>query len=222
MPFALGRPLGKPGDAAFQKEVLLAALKLLERDSGPILEDYPDDAEEDESAAPAACPVSFATAPPPRGEIDFLLRRFKSEVMAMRTWHDLARERKGWTTTDVSGLDMDEIATLLADFAEKGDVEPPVEGQAPADILTRASQELVNYYLEAFSAQPGQATRPDALANRFWGETYAALVIDEVRKNCLRRDEQALQLVGKLLLIPRNQMHRFDDGAMGRNRSASL
>lgn len=29
VPFPLGRPLGKPGDAAFQRRVLLAALGLL-------------------------------------------------------------------------------------------------------------------------------------------------------------------------------------------------
>src|SRR5262249_42168378 len=40
----LGRPLGEPGDAAFQRRVLLAALGLLVRTDGPvILEDFAED-----------------------------------------------------------------------------------------------------------------------------------------------------------------------------------
>jgi hypothetical protein len=44
VPFELGRPFGPPGDAAFQKRVILAALTMLERDHGPvIIEDFPAD-----------------------------------------------------------------------------------------------------------------------------------------------------------------------------------
>src|SRR3984957_19054664 len=40
----LGRPLGEPGDPAFQRRVLMAALRLLERTDGPvILEDFTED-----------------------------------------------------------------------------------------------------------------------------------------------------------------------------------
>ena len=37
VPFPLGRPLGEPGDAGFQRRVLLQALRLLEREGGPVL-----------------------------------------------------------------------------------------------------------------------------------------------------------------------------------------
>ena len=44
VPFELGRPFGPPSDAVFQLRVVLAALKLLERQDGPVLiEDFPDD-----------------------------------------------------------------------------------------------------------------------------------------------------------------------------------
>src|ERR1700710_1291848 len=43
-PFMLGRPLGEPNDAPFQRRVLLQALRLLERTDGPVLlEHFPDD-----------------------------------------------------------------------------------------------------------------------------------------------------------------------------------
>ena len=57
--FPLGRPLGKPGDPAFQRRVILAALGLLERGSGPVLEDYPEDVPELAAEDTPACPVSF-------------------------------------------------------------------------------------------------------------------------------------------------------------------
>jgi hypothetical protein len=44
VPFELGRPFGPPSDAAFQKRVILAALRLLECESGPvIIEDFPEE-----------------------------------------------------------------------------------------------------------------------------------------------------------------------------------
>ena len=46
VPFELGRPFGPPSDPAFQKRVILAALRLLEAEAaaGPVLlADFPDD-----------------------------------------------------------------------------------------------------------------------------------------------------------------------------------
>ena len=41
VPFELGRPFGPPSDPAFQRRVVLAALRLLEREDGPVLiEDF--------------------------------------------------------------------------------------------------------------------------------------------------------------------------------------
>jgi hypothetical protein len=215
--FPLGRPFGKSNDAVFQKEVLLCALLLLERDAGPIVEDFPHDVDQNNEETAAACPVSFAPAPPPQGEEDLLLSRFRDEVLAMRSWYDLAKKKSGRTTTGISGLDAEGIAILFTDFLKNGgDTVVPFEGRTLADALTKASQDMIDYYLEAASAQPGQSTSPGALADWFWGETCAARVIGLVRKNCLQTGDKALCLVGKLLLIPRNQMHRFESSATGR------
>ena len=185
--------------------MLLATLRLLERDSGPILEDFPYDVDEALDEEGAACPVNFATVPPPQGELELLLSRFASEVMAMRTWYELAKEKNRRTTTGISGLDIDEIATLFTDFAKNGEAGPHL-----AESLTRASEDLLGYYLEAAAVQPGQSSNPRVLADWFWGATCAARVIAAVREKCLQLDDKRLQLVGKLLLIPRNQMHRFE------------
>ena len=73
--FPLGRPLGRPGDAAFQRRVLLAALELLGRPAGPVLEVFPD-VITDGADQPLACPV------PPR--LDPALPAAVDEVLALR------------------------------------------------------------------------------------------------------------------------------------------
>lgn len=52
--FPLGRPLGRPGDPAFQHRVLDAAFALLARTDVPVLVDHPE-VIVDESDAPLAC-----------------------------------------------------------------------------------------------------------------------------------------------------------------------
>ena len=66
VPFELGRPLGVPGDRAFQTRVLKAALALFEADSGPVLLDYAEEvprrADSDGVIEGWVCPVRL---PPP-------------------------------------------------------------------------------------------------------------------------------------------------------------
>ena len=83
VPFILGRPFGVPTDAAFQRRVVLAALRLLEKPSGPVLEDFTEEAPAPtgEDAAVFVCPVSFA---PPATEGD-LAAEFQREIAELAT-----------------------------------------------------------------------------------------------------------------------------------------
>ena len=64
--------------------------------------------------------------------------------------------------------------------------------------------------LDGLSAQPGQQTDSTALTEWFWSETHAALVINEVRKSCLQHPKEDIVLTGMVLLIPMDQMYRFN------------
>ena len=59
VPFALGRPLGKAGDTDFQKNVVRAALGMLETATEPTIEDYPVEAPAEAQTNDWVCPVSF-------------------------------------------------------------------------------------------------------------------------------------------------------------------
>ncbi len=207
----MGRPLGVPNDPEFQRDVLVKALQLLERSTGPVLEDYPEDAGELEvEAVPLACPVNFASAPSQSSDLETLLVDFQAEIASMQTWYDIARTARNRSTSGVSGLDNEQIGILFADFLGGEIVDQEVHGQKLADILRMAAEDLRTSYLEAVSAQPGQSTSPNALADWFWGETFAARVINEIRKRCLDMAAKDMRLAGELLLIPRNQIHRFE------------
>lgn len=209
--FPLGRPFGNPQDPKFQRDVIKHALSLLEYSTGPVFEDYPHDAVESKSVqVQIACPVNFAA---PTGELtnqDDLFLKFRNEYSSMQTWHNLACEKRNRSILGVSSLTPDEIGDLFCNFIS-GNIEgTSIDGKQLSDILRMASEDLKTCYFEGLSAQPGKSMDGTVFTNWFWGETHAAILINEVRKTCLQYAENDMVLAGQLLLIPRNQLYRFN------------
>ena len=142
--FPLGRPMGTPGDAPFQRRVILAALDLLNRKSGPVLEDYPEDAPTVEIEDHPACPVSFAR---PSADVSTWDARLRNELLQMKPWYDLSRHRRGRTTVGVAKVPIDELAPRLAKL-----------------------EDLKAYYREALTAQPGTYDFAE-IERTLWDET---------------------------------------------------
>jgi len=210
VPFELGRPLGIPNDADFQNRVILAALKLLEAKEGPVLEDFPEDAPL--SAAdqgPVACPVDFSTPKEALTDMERLLSTFNEEASQMKTWYDLAKEKRGRTTAGSSGLSQEQVMDFIADLIKGEAVDNPLPNILLGSALKMAVEDLKAYYFEAVTNQPGQPTDSQTLSDWFWGQTTAAQVINKVREVCMASDDEKLALAGKMLLIPRQQLHRF-------------
>jgi hypothetical protein len=111
VPFELGRPFGPPGDARFQRRVLLSALRLLERTDGPIIiEDFPDD---DPRAQPDPVwqpPCSPRTAPPSPEAIAAAL---DAEIPGLQPAYDrwLARHRR--SAVGLSGFAMPDCGRYI-------------------------------------------------------------------------------------------------------------
>ena len=208
VPFELGRPFGPPDNPAFQTRVLRAALALLERPDGPVLEDFPDD--EPAGAAsdvPLACPVRFTAD----AVEDELLGAFRAEVGGLSDLYDEAVGRRGRTTADTTGLAPEAVADFIAAFARGGEPDNPVPGVSLGAALKMASEDLKAYYNESMTAQPGANTDPVRLEDWFWGETVAARVLNEVRNHCQGRAGREYRMLGQGLLVPRRQLHRFDE-----------
>ena len=210
VPFELGRPLGAPNDAPFQTRVLLGALELLEAAAGPVLRDFPDDAPHSAlPAGPMACPVYFPRQQQGAGATGELLSAFEDEVSQMNGWYDLSRQRGGRTTAGISGLDLDRIGSFLSGFLRGEREANPVAEVSTAAALRMAAEDLKACYFEAVAAQPGQTADSAELAEWFWGQTVAARVINAIREICLELPGEDYRLLGKLLLVPRTQLHRF-------------
>lgn len=190
------------------------ALALLEYPEGPVLADYPIDCDEyEDTAAPLTCPVNFQNRPQAESSTDTIINQLRAELSTMQTWYDLAHEIPEQATTGASGLVPPEIVDFFDDFINNRiDSEEMVNQKIP-DLLRLAAEDLKAFYFKAVSAQPGQSTDVAVLANWFWGDTYAAACINEVRTQCLTRETNDFQLAGKLLLVPRSQMHRFDQSS---------
>ena len=199
MPFILGRPFGVPGDSAFQRRVLTTVLRLLDAPSGPVLEDYDQEAPAPraEDIEGVACPVSFDVATNPEDPGAQLAR----EIEELAPWHDLAVKRRGRTTTGVSGLDVDELARLIACYLN-GSAAHKFQAMTAGETLKIVCDDLRAYYYEAAAAKPGN---PDASAilQWFWHDTAAGRAFLALQKVCNASDDASLKVLGGNSLVPR-------------------
>ena len=205
VPFELGRPLGVPGDAAFQTRVVRTALNLLEASSGPVLVDYHEDVPED-TEAPAAlvCPINFATPEVEMNATEKLRALLYQEIAMFRSWYDLAVLTRGRTTVGVSGLIPEEVGDFIGGFLEDTMPSAPRPNVPLAELFKFAVEDLKAYYCEAMTAQPGQTTvSSTALADWFWRETTAGRVLFAVQQTCLTSDRPELRQIAERALIPR-------------------
>ena len=201
VPFMLGRPYGVPNDAAFQRKVILSALRLLEREDGPVLEDFPEDAPyEDLGDVPEApnCPVSF---PRMRSE-GSLGERLLDEIAQLQAWHEVARRHHGRTTLGVTGLSPRELGGFLDSWLT-GTPKPPFrEGLAPAGALKLAADELKTFYYEAKAVQPGKHL-PAEVQRWFWLETAAGETFVALRDLAALSADPAMKGIATFSLMPR-------------------
>lgn len=199
VPFMLGRPFGAPDDAAFQRRVLVAVLRLLEAPAGPVLDDYPEDAPQPEGgeAEAFACPVSFSRA----SSEDGLAGALQREVRALAPWYELARSKRGRSTAALSQLAPEAAAKFIADFIEDPAIPAYRSELTPVLALRLVYQDLKAYYLEAVAAQPGARAALEA-QHWFWHDTVAGQVLFKLRDVCLASKDESVKRFGARSLVP--------------------
>jgi hypothetical protein len=179
VPFPFGHALGRPGDAALQHRVLRATLDLLAAPAGPVLRDFPDDAEPgDQPPAPRQ-----ASAIPPAAQIpdDVAL-----ETTQMRRYHEQWIERSGGRTTfGLAGIPATRfrgVVRFLERFAagEEAELEArPRDVPLPA-FIRWCADDLKALYQEGYMAMKAGAGGDD-VARWFWAETAAGALLRRVR-----------------------------------------
>jgi len=179
VPFPFGYALGRPDDPALQHRVLRAALDLLAEPVGPVLRDFPDDAEPgDQPPAPAqASGITPAATVPDDPAL---------ETAQMRQYHEQWLARSGGRTTfGLSGVPATRfrgVVRFLQAFAagEDADMEErPAEVPLPSFIRYCADDWKALYFEGRLAMKPG-ATGDD-ITRWFWAETAAGQLLRRVR-----------------------------------------
>ena len=136
--FPLGRPLGKPGDAAFQRDVLMRALALLDAPQGPVLVDHPEVIEAEDQ--PMACTV------PPR--FDPSLPPAVDEARGLRRAYDRSLARRGVTSVGrvLSADEVPKALAMLDAIANGADWE---KAEIPGSNTNAMCHDIRSYYHEA-------------------------------------------------------------------------
>jgi hypothetical protein len=200
VPFELGRPFGPPSDPTFQKRVILAALRLLERKTGPvIIVDFPDDdprATPDPAWRPPFIPAAVATGP-----ADSLAARLEAESVLLRDAHQRWVAQHHRTTVGLSGLPIGECARYVADWLRGRAPPSPREGFSAPLILRFAVDDVKAYWLEAAAVG---AAKPSSrqLGDWFWNETAAGAAIYALRAALQESEDERLRLIVSNFIVP--------------------
>jgi len=212
VPFDFGHPLGAPGDAALQSDVLRAALALFERNAGPVLEDWVGEAgsaaeHPDGSATAWACPIPLQVEAEATGDAAERLRAAaEAELARLLPWYEHAVSERGRTTVGACGLPVDELLPFITGFLGDAPPESPRADLPAAIALKTACEDLKQVYLEAATAQPVPpgAQRPGHAQQNdwFWRDTRAATLLREVGTRAKSIDLPMMGMVSTFLLLP--------------------
>lgn len=187
VPFPFGHALGRANDAPLQHRVLRAALDLLAEPAGPVLRDFPEDAEPgDQPAAPAQASAITPAADVPEDPA--------METTQMRRYHEQWMARSsGRTAFGLSGIPAARfrgVVRFLQEFAN-GDAADLAE--RPADMplpnfIRYCSDDLKTLFYEGHMAMK-PAAGGDEIARWFWAETAVGQLLRRVRNRLDASDD---------------------------------
>jgi hypothetical protein len=179
VPFPYGHALGRPNDPELQHRVLKAALDLLGASAGPVLVDFPDEAESGvEPPAPtqaSAIPAATSTPDDPAMETTQMLE-YRAQWLA---------RNGGRTAFGLSGIPATRfrgVIRFLESFAAGEDADMP---ERPADcplpnFIRYCADDLKSLYYEGRLAMK-PTSGGDEIARWFWGETASGQLLRRVK-----------------------------------------
>jgi hypothetical protein len=212
VPFELGRPLGVPNDAAFQKRVINAALALLDAPAGPLIVDYLEDvpfnghAVSDDAMDGMVCAIDLPAPPDPTAPTSDIGIALLKEVNSLQPWYDLAVNSRGRTTVGPSGLPITDAGKYLAAFLENQQVDCPRDDMPASRVLKLAYEDLKAFYTEAITMQPGFHTS-QRVEDWLFHETVLGRALWRLRDICRASSEEGYQYLGRNSIVPDRQIN---------------
>jgi hypothetical protein len=187
VPFELGRPIGPPGDAAFQRRVILAALGLLGAPkAASLIVDFPDD---DPREAP-----DDDWRPPISPALDLSLDTLEDELRALAPAYAESCMRRERSTVGLSGLSPAACGEFMAAWLRGEAPASPVPGMSPMLALRFAADDLKAFALEAALAGGGKPSSKQ-LGDWLWGRTALAVALDTIRRRLSAGDDERGKVV---------------------------
>ena len=201
--FPMGRPLGKPNDPEYQLSVIRAAFSLLDRQSGPVLEDFEHVIPVREGRMGYALPVELVVSSDEVGDVDALLAQVQGEIESLRPDYQAAVAARGRTTVGASETALEQLAPYIAAFVKGEKPRSLRRGMAPVPFLKLAVEDLAAYYTEARTHRDN-IDDIEELGKWFWEECLAGKLILWLEAMSLESDDRVLrQIVDMSLITPR-------------------
>lgn len=210
VPFELGRPLGAPNEPDFQRRVLRECLELLEAESGPVLEDFPDDAPgADPDQDGWACPVNFAAPVDDVSDEDLVRQSLEQEIALLRPWYEESKQnRKGRTNFGISGMSPEEIAAFIAQVVvRREESESPIADKPAHLAFKHMADDIRYYYMEAAIARPDTHVSDLEIGNWLWGETTLGKVLVVIRDWAMETESPGFKALAPTAMVPTHQRH---------------
>lgn len=191
VPFPFGHPLGEANDPELQTRIMRAAFALLDRDTGPVLDDYPDDSYSGQdinlAQASSVSPADIA------GDVAF-------EVTTLRPYYEQwVSAHAGRTAVGVTRIDQRRfrgLVRLLEAYAEDREIDVPEWNKdVPLPQFVRwASDDLKAFYLEARMQQEPAASFQE-LNSWLWTETALSNLLRAVRDRLRAQGDPKLDAI---------------------------
>jgi hypothetical protein len=188
VPFPFGHALGKPDDSALQHRVIGAALELLRREQGPVLEDFPEEeVPEALVQASAVAPVTVAAGRDPADEVTSLRAFYERWV----------EEHDGRTAVGLCGIPQRRwrgVIRFLQAYScgENADMRERPAGMPIPQFIRYCVDDLKAFCYEARMAQRPHVSEPE-LHRWFWGETALGRLIRALAQRLNASDDPTLK-----------------------------
>jgi len=191
VPFPFGHPLGEANDAELQTRVMRAAFELLDRETGPVLADYPEDVYSGQDIN--LTQASSIARPELATDVAF-------EVTTLRPYYEQwVAAHDGRTAVGVTRVDQRRfrgLVRLLEAYAEGRDLDVPEwNREIPLPQFVRwSADDLKAFYLEARMQQrPGASFQQ--LNGWLWSETALSNLLRAVRDRMRAQGDPKLDAI---------------------------
>jgi hypothetical protein len=190
VPFPFGIALGKPNDPELQHRIMAAALDMLQKPAGPVLEDFPED------EAPAALIQASALS----GRDDVKETDAADEVTAMRAYYERwVEDHSGRTAVGLCGIPQRRWRGLIRFLQAYARGEAADMKERPSEVsleqfIRYGADDLKAFYYEARMAQRPSTSSVD-LHTWFWSDTTVGQLLPEVGRRMATSDDPAAKAV---------------------------